>query len=39
MDMRIIRSMQDDVPIFADKKDSSNQDIIRNILKRKLISL
>lgn len=39
MDMRIISRMQEDVPIFADKKDYSQQDIIRNILRVKLISL
>jgi hypothetical protein len=39
MDMRIIRCMQEDVPIFADKKDSNHPDIVRNILLRNQLSL
>ena len=37
--MRIISCMQEDVPIFADKKDNNQPDIIRNILIINQISL
>ena len=39
MDMRIISRMQEDLPIFADKKNSNQTDIVRTILKAKQISL
>lgn len=39
MDMRIIRNMQDDVPVFMDKKQHPTQNTIRNIMRAKEISL
>jgi hypothetical protein len=39
MDMRIIHTMQNDVPVFADKREHPSQDTIRRIMKNKNISL
>lgn len=39
IDMRIMSKMQNDVPIFADKKQISQRDIIRRIMSFKNISL
>lgn len=39
MDMRIINKMQIDVPVFADKKQNSQRDIVRRIMSCKNISL
>jgi len=39
MDMRIISRMQEDVPIFADKKEHGQAEIIKTILRTKEISL
>jgi hypothetical protein len=36
--MRILRVMQDDVPIFS-KRENSNQEVIKSILREKSISL
>lgn len=38
IDMRILRVMQDDVPIFS-KRENSNQEVIKSILREKSISL
>ena len=38
MDMRIIRCMQEDVPVFADKKSNGEMGIVRSILLNKEIS-
>jgi len=39
MDMRMIRSMQKDLPVFANKKEPLHYDIIRRVMKSKNISL
>ena len=38
MDMRIIRCMQEDVPVFADKKPKGETGIVRSLLLNKEIS-
>ncbi len=37
--MRILRCMQEDVPVFSDKKENNNNDVIRSIMRTKEISL
>jgi hypothetical protein len=39
IDLRIISKMQNDVPIFADKKQNSQRDIVKKIMGFKNISL
>ena len=39
MDMRLIHTMQNDVPVFADKKEHPYQDAVRRIMVSKNISL
>ncbi len=39
MDMRLIHTMQNDVPVFADKKEHPYKDAIRRIMGSNNISL